>query len=282
MSGLARLLLYAAALAALFAGAAAVGRAVGPVDPPLQETEGEAGHAEGEEEPMAEEAAEGADGLAVAVPGLRLVADQVGPGPRAVVRFRIEDAQGAPVLDFDTLHERPMHVVLVRRDLAGFQHLHPTASAGGTWTTQADLSEAGDWRLLADFSTGGRRAVLGSDVIVPGELRPSPLPAPASIAAAGPYQVRLHTPALRAGAEQALEFTPTLDGEPVQLQPYLGALGHLVVLREGDLGYLHTHPEDGRASFRTTFPSAGRYRAFLQFKAEDEVRTAAFTLEVDP
>lgn len=83
------------------------------------------------------------------------------------------------------------------------------------------------------------------------------------------------------------------DGRRVTgLQPYLGAYGHLVALRAGDLAYVHVHPGgepgDGgtrpgpgprpAVSFTATAPSAGAYRLFLDFKHQGEVRTAAFTV----
>jgi hypothetical protein len=83
-----------------------------------------------------------------------------------------------------------------------------------------------------------------------------------------------------------LTATVTRDGQPVaDLQPYLGAYGHLVSLRDGDVGYLHVHPdEDGGAgpaiAFHTEFPTAGRYRLFLDFRHSGTVRTAAFTVTV--
>ena len=71
-------------------------------------------------------------------------------------------------------------------------------------------------------------------------------------------------------------------------EPYLGAGGHLVALREGDLAFLHVHPtarrRHGRArrlvGFAATFPTEGRYRLFLQFQHEGRVQTVAFTQEV--
>jgi hypothetical protein len=79
------------------------------------------------------------------------------------------------------------------------------------------------------------------------------------------------------------------DGQPVtDLQPYLAAYGHLVALREGDLAYLHVHPEeapgDGRTPagpeivFTAQVPSAGTYRLFLDFRHGGRVHTAAFTV----
>ena len=93
--------------------------------------------------------------------------------------------------------------------------------------------------------------------------------------------MRLDAGAARPGEEAELRFTITRDGEPVRTEPYLGAGGHLVALREGDLAFLHVHPtDDASARFAATFPTAGRYRLFLQFKHEGRVHTAAFTQEV--
>jgi hypothetical protein len=96
--------------------------------------------------------------------------------------------------------------------------------------------------------------------------------------------VRLGGGSPRAGSETELAFTVTRDGRPVRPEPYLGAGGHLVALREGDLAYLHTHPAGGEGdaavSFATEFPSEGRYRLFFQFQHEGRVQTAAFTREV--
>ncbi len=86
-------------------------------------------------------------------------------------------------------------------------------------------------------------------------------------------------------AHGELEFSVTRSGRPVEdLEDYLGAKGHLVALREGDLAYLHVHPEaeaePGTIGFMAHYPSAGRYRLFLQFRHEGRVRTAEVTREV--
>ncbi len=68
----------------------------------------------------------------------------------------------------------------------------------------------------------------------------------------------------------------------MKTEPYLGAGGHLVALREGDLAFLHVHPteDDAAIGFEATFPSSGAYRLFLQFQADGSVQTVAFTQEV--
>ena len=86
--------------------------------------------------------------------------------------------------------------------------------------------------------------------------------------------------AVRAGRESELTFAVTRNGRPVSLQDYLGAKGHLVALRQGDLAFLHVHPDANSLRFAATFLDAGHYRLFLQFKVAGHVHTAAFTLEV--
>jgi hypothetical protein len=84
-----------------------------------------------------------------------------------------------------------------------------------------------------------------------------------------------------AGEESELDFHVTLDGDEVDdLDEYLGARGHLVALRDGDLAYLHVHADEEELHFGATFPTAGAYRLFLQFRHDGEVRTAAFTADV--
>jgi hypothetical protein len=76
----------------------------------------------------------------------------------------------------------------------------------------------------------------------------------------------------------------TSAGQPAPLQPYLGAFGHLVALRQGDLGYVHVHPEeqmvDGKVKFWLAAPSAGTYRMFFDFQVAGRVHTAAWTVTV--
>jgi len=74
------------------------------------------------------------------------------------------------------------------------------------------------------------------------------------------------------------------DHRPAVLEPYLGAYGHLVVLRQGDLAYVHVHPEaslvDGKVKFWLSVPSNGTYRMFFDFQVAGQVHTAAWTVIV--
>jgi len=166
-----------------------------------------------------------------------------------------------------------MHLILVRRDGQGFQHLHPEF-AHGTWKTTVTLPDAGAYRLYADFSRRGEAHTLAADLTVDGEARYRPFPRPTTTDTTDGYKVDLEP------AGGRLDFTITQDGRRITTEPYLGAGGHLVALREGDLAFLHVHPDARRLRFMATLPTAGSYRLFLQFKTEGRVHTAAFTREV--
>ena len=326
-----RLIAFAAVLGLAFGGAALAGAAI---DPTSEEGELAGGHGGGDPEAgggdahgggdpapgggdahgggqddgevAAAEGAHGGDasaaaaasGLAVSEGGFALEIDRgfFTAGETAPLDFRITDERGRVVRDeYEPVHEKELHLIVVRRDTAVFQHLHPRMGEDGTWSVDLDLPEPGVYRAYADFKIDGEQRTLATDLFVPGDFQPSRLPAPASVDQAvddagdpvGGFDVTLDAPDIRAGAETPLSFAVTRNGQPFEaLEPYLGAKGHLVVLREGDLAYLHVHPTEGgdtpenRIDFAATFPTVGRYRLFLQFKTGGDVRTVDYTLEV--
>jgi len=295
VSAPAKLAGFAAALALLLGGGAIAGAALGP-DREGSEPPKMAGH---EESGGGDAAMDGMDagphpvrGLAAAEDGLRieLATPELRRGREERLAFAIIGDDGRPVEDFDVTHTKRMHVIVVRRDMTGFQHLHPTRGADGTWSTPIRLDEAGSYRVFADFSHDGEQRTLAADLRVDGPADLRALPAAAAEArTADGHLVRLTAAGARPGEEADLRFTVTRDGRPVHTEPYLGAGGHLVALREGDLAFLHVHPTghdegEGAASdaigFEATFPTEGRYRLYLQFKADGRVHTAAFTQEV--
>ena len=75
-------------------------------------------------------------------------------GKRVPVSFRILDAKAEPVTAYTPTHDKELHLIAVRRDLSGFQHVHPTRDAAGTWSAAVDLTP-GAWRFFADFDPAG-------------------------------------------------------------------------------------------------------------------------------
>jgi hypothetical protein len=273
MSTPVRLIGFAAVLVVVFAVAGLAGRAAdvrrGVAAKPAADAHGMGA--------MTEKAADPIRGLAVSEHGLtlELARTTARPGERFELAFRIADRRGRTVRAFDVEHTKRMHFIVVRRDLTGFQHLHPVQRPDGTWSIPVTLRDPGSYRVFADFSTGGTPKTLAADLTADGSVRSQRLPAPATTADVDGFRVNL--------AEQAdkqLRFSVTRGGRPATVEPYLGARGHLVALREGDLAFLHVHPDAHSLRFMAEFPTAGRYRLFLQFKVDGQVHTAAFTREV--
>lgn len=265
---------FVVAVAAVFGLAVLLGRALGP-DPEqpvahemaMEDAGGHAGHARA-----------AAAGLSATQDGytLTLAAERANPGTQPLT-FTISDPEGRPVTDYDAQHEKDLHLIVVRRDATGFQHVHPTLAADGTWSTQVALTP-GAWRVFADFKpAGGAAMTLGADLLVAGDFRPAVPRADTRTATVDGYTVTLDGD-LTAGGETVLTPRVTLAGRDVtgELEPYLGALGHLVALRRSDLAYLHVHPEG--LDFHTSVPTAGAYELFLDFQHRGVVRTAHLTL----
>lgn len=297
MNTLARLSAYGAVVALLAAGAYATGTAVDAPANLQPAVGGAAGHGESHSGAVAGTGAPETGGspqpagLASTRDGYTLapVTTTLNPATRTEFVFRITGPDGRPVTTFDVEHEKRMHLILVRRDTADFQHVHPTMAADGTWRVPVTLAGGGAYRAFADFApTGGGPTTLGADLFAPGAFDPISPRSSRVATAPGGYQVRLDGD-LAPGRSSLVTLTVTRNGQPVRdLQPYLGAYGHLVALRGGDLAYLHVHPDgtpgDGATTpgpqirFYAEVPTAGTYRLFLDFQHGGRVHTAQFTV----
>lgn len=288
MNTAAKLSAYGVALALAAGGGWAVGTAVGPFTSSGAEDAGPGGTHGGTVAGAASIDQPG--GLASSVGGYTLTptSTTLTPGTSESFSFRIIGPDGQPVTDYDVEHEKRMHLIVVRRDTAHFQHVHPELGPEGMWTVPLTLPQAGSYRAFADFApTGAEPTTLGVDLAAPGRFQPTEQ-APSRASTVDGYRVRLDGD-LVAGQSSKVTLTVSKGGEPVtDLQPYLGAYGHLVALRQGDLAYLHVHPEgapgDGNTqpgpsvTFYAEVPSDGTYRLFLDFQHAGTVRTAEFTL----
>ena len=254
-----RVALFVAGLAGTFVAALALGTVVDVEARTL------------EADPMHGDEMRAPAGLAVEQDGYRLLQEREGftAGRVANYDFRIVGPDGETVRDFDVAHERRVHLIVVGRWAdAPFLHLHPLQLADGSWTVPLTLPVNGSYRAFADFTTDGERRTLAIDLHASGGPQP-----PAVASWDSSYVV-----GLREDGER-LSFDIERDTGPVATQTYLGAGGHLVVLREGDLAYIHAHAEEDELAFDVPFPSPGRYRLYLQFKVGGKVETVAKVIE---
>src|SRR3954447_22324287 len=189
----ARLAAFAVVLAAVFGLATLAGGAVDPAPRKAASTDGHGaagmsmsgGHAEMAAAPR---------GLSLEQDGDRLALDDstLRQGRTETLRFRTVDEQGEPVREFEQEHGARLHLIIARRDLTGYQHLHPRLGADGTWSVPLTLPDAGAYRVFADFKRGGEAHTLAADLFVDGAADYAPLPAPAATADTGDgYQVSL-------------------------------------------------------------------------------------------
>ena len=227
-----------------------------------------------------EEGPPAASGTSLSADGLRLEAPTTTIPPLNATRFffRVLDEDDEPVVDFDLEQGKRMHLVIVSRDLSRSAHTHPEMAPDGTWSKLLTLSP-GSYRAVADFSVGGERRSLAVDLVSPGPQEVAPLAPPSTSTTVGDLRVELARDGNR------LSFTAFRGSTPVVPEPYLGARGHLVAFRVGDLAYAHVHPsgEDGATTtYEAEVPGPGTYRLLLELQVDGSVRTAPFTLEVKP
>jgi hypothetical protein len=214
-----------------------------------------------------------------------------GRGLRGIRVTLREPGTGAVVPSLDTVHDKPLHLFVVSRDLEFFRHVHPDAYRGQPLEFRLDIP-AGEHMVIADFlPSGGTPQLIQRLVIAPGprpQVAKMPATPPMWGVAGGVRAQIVSTPELVAGRNANLRITLTgaADASPIQdLEPYLGAPGHLVIVNQPLTTAIHGHPAATEApshvlSFDVTFPHAGAYKAWLQFQRAGTVLTIPLGLTV--
>ena len=220
------------------------------------------------------------------------------PQQKARARFFVRDPHTkATVSRFDPVHERVFHLFIISQDLEYFAHVHPELHRDGSLDVDIELPKAGVYQLIADFlPSGGSPQLVQKSIVTAGYT--GPLVAPPRLARdiedkiAGDMRVKLTMPEAIAGREQLVTFDlhDAASGAPVtDLQPYLGAAGHLLFTSADLAMAAHSHPVAEISAlggpavvFQVLFPREGDYRMWVQFQRRGEVRTASFTIPVLP
>lgn len=241
----------------------------------------------------------------------RLEVDMRPAAPKAgepvELRFRVRHPSTLALVDnFAVVHDRPFHLFVLSQDLDHYDHVHPERQQDGTYAVRVTLPKAGYYRLYADFLPIGGSPQVISRVITTagfeGDLAASQARLVADTAlskTAGGMNVSLALPSsgLVAGREETLryEIHDAKSGAPVtDLEPYLGAFGHTLVMSADTLHYVHAHPVEvlhdttgpnapkggPLLTFKALFPKAGRYRLWTQTQRRGEIATVQFTVDV--
>jgi hypothetical protein len=217
---------------------------------------------------------------------------------------------GARVRDFVLNHEKLFHLFIVSADMNEYQHIHPELHADGSFKVETRLPRAGLYRLHSDFfPAGGTLQVLHRELATAGYRAPRGAgKAAATLTPDASFTKTIEGMKIKldwgggelvAGAFVRLRYliADARTGEPVRdLEPYLGAWGHTLILDADQSDYLHSHPTEAlpegaeRATLRggpevefgAMFPEAGLYRIWTQFQRGGRVATVSFTVEVKP
>jgi Heavy metal binding domain len=238
----------------------------------------------------------------------------VEPGRPARFRFEIfHPVTGAAVREFAVVHDRPYHLFVVSQDFTHFDHVHPEQGTDGSFSIDLTLPRPGYYRLYSDFlPVGGGPQVIAQSVVTArfdGDIVSSlaqlePDRSFSKIVDRTLVELRIDPGELEAGQIVPLRFhlSDAASQAPVtDLERYLGAWGHALVLSEDGIDYIHAHPAEPLAApsnaattlkggttarggpdvtFEALFPKAGRYRIWLQFQREGRTSTAWFTVAV--
>jgi len=249
----------------------------------------------------------------------RTIPPVVVAGQKATLRFKISHPGFNAVIEkFEVVHDRKYHLFVISQDMEYFQHIHPEQRPDGTWTIDVTLPRPGYYKVLSDFlPTGGSTQFIARPLITAGYT--------GDLAADSAHlvpdtafkksvedltaEVSFDPPTFVAGLYGHLNFhlTDTSTGKPVtDLQTYLGAFGHTLIMSEDMVDYVHSHPIDISASdengpkqfmlppdvdpeklrggpdvtFEGLMPKPGRYRAWTQFRRNGKLFTFATTFSV--
>ncbi|PZS10081.1 MAG: hypothetical protein DLM55_05125 [Acidimicrobiales bacterium] len=215
-------------------------------------------------------------------------------GAATPITFTIAKA-GKTVTTFDREQTQLIHFYLIRSDLTGFQHLHPSMDHNGQWSVRPQTVTPGRYRIFTQFiphaDAKNGQIVLSTSADVPGVGHDAAtlLPAPTLSTQVDGYTVTIDT-APKAGALTPLTLrVNTNSGAPVtDLQPYLDTYAHVTAFHEGDLAFSHLHPEgevkgSGGPNLKLAaeLPEKGKYGLFIQFQTHGQLHTAHLTVTAE-
>jgi hypothetical protein len=228
----------------------------------------------------------------------------------------IFEADGkTPVSKFDEVHTKLLHFILVSDDLTQFLHVHPDYQGDGVFVLKdLVLPQVANYATFADFTpTGDHQHYVRNTLAVSGasDKQPDLVVSPTEVTVGDLNLQLVNADAIIAGTETSLKFhvSDTKTGTPIDnLDEYLGAAGHLVIVDQTTQIYIHTHPAGhdmagmsgmdmatatpemaGMAmpmkygsdlEFMADFPSAGLWSMWLQVQYKGDVYTFPFVVDV--
>ena len=197
------------------------------------------------------------------------------------LKIFLKDKAGNPIDDLEVNHEKILHLIIVDEKLQKYYHLHPDQTGKGEFTIVNSLT-VGYYKAFIDikpkshayevepvpFVVGNPKSIDHGHGLEPDTILSEKVDG---------EDVTLDVSTFKAGEDVTLSFS--LD--KTNLTPYLGAMGHVVILDEYGKKFLHVHPSnDKEPIFETTFDKPGIYKIWAEFQQNGKVRAFPFVIEV--
>jgi len=237
----------------------------------------------------------------------------INPAEPAILKFTPKDARNQSTLkDLSIVHEMPMHLLIVSKDLSFFDHQHPEVKPDGSYELAYKFPRPDDYLFYVDITPNGASHNqvfrLEKQVGSVSPKQPNLVVSDTFTSDGYEYQLSSEPASLQSGKSSTLTIKITKGGKPVTvIGKYLGALGHMVIISEDTKQFLHAHPEDHahsdaelknpaahshttqpamisnsgpNVSFMTLFNKPGKYKVWAQFNIEGKIRTVEFVVSV--
>ncbi len=203
------------------------------------------------------------------------------------VSINISLKQDNNAVSLDTVHEKKMHLLAVNDELTWFDHLHPKENKG-QYVVEETFPTAGKFLLFVDFKPeDGEPMVHKHEIHVVGdELSEKIEFQPEIVAREEDYIITLVNGRELNTGMQTLAFTVEKEGEMLgekDLDNYLGASAHIVMIETKSKDFLHIHPVSNKKYpiyAEAHIEKVGNYRIWVQFKISGKVHTVDFSVEV--
>ncbi|HQU83027.1 MAG TPA: cupredoxin domain-containing protein [Pyrinomonadaceae bacterium] len=240
---------------------------------------------------------------------------EVKAGEETNYTFEVKSPKNETVRNFEIVHEKPMHVLIVSDDLEEFYHVHPDLQTDGKFTGKFTFPNGGNYTVYTDFTLKGLpQSVQNFAVKVSGkerakvELKPDEK---FEKTVEGLRFVMKPNGELIAGNQLMLDYDIyDSSNKPVtDLENYLGAKAHFVIISKDLQEFVHAHPMSAdnvkaeekphgdnhdhgdkmanmanisTVSAHIAFPKGSIYKIWAQFQRGGKVITVPFTVDVKP
>lgn len=205
--------------------------------------------------------------------------------------------EALPVTEFEVAHERKMHLTIVRKDLGVYAQEQPVLQRDGVFVLKNfRFLSSGEFRIFADvIPRDAGRQFLDGVITVTGKDKPAS--APLRITNEQRSDGILVNPvgSLTISAGKTVPVTFELrdqqaGGPVLDLQPYLGAMGHLVMVHQDGTTFVHAYPDErdtragktGMLTFLVRPPKPGLYRGWFDFQHSGKLTRVDFVFTVKP